>query len=197
MGLMVILAIIFSLTAIKQICDLKEQNIRLMKQLAFERQKDAALKLAVRDNIPAVKFIQQRFNSVETDLVEAEGKVDQPNTGWSINLSVLWTSPIITPCDMARLSHILAEEIYAHQEEMLEQTNSLNDINEVDMEEEIGNEEIAIANFLKSANIFEPNEYENKESSEENDLSEENDSSEENDFSEELTLNEFSLLNIN
>merc|ERR1739838_64794 len=154
MGLMVILAIIFSLTAIKQICDLKEQNIRLMKQLAFERQKDAALKLAVRDNIPASKFIQQRFNSVETGLMEAEGKLDQPNSGWSINLSVLWTSPIITPCDMARLSHILAEEIYAHQEEMLEQTNSLNDINEVDMEEEI-----AIANFLKSANIFEPNEY--------------------------------------
>jgi hypothetical protein len=37
--LMVILSIIFTVSAVKQICDLKEQNIRLMQQLAFERQK--------------------------------------------------------------------------------------------------------------------------------------------------------------
>eukprot|EP00092_Neocalanus_flemingeri_P020066 GFUD01021727.1.p1 GENE.GFUD01021727.1~~GFUD01021727.1.p1 ORF type:complete len:257 (+),score=99.35 GFUD01021727.1:179-949(+) len=121
--LLVILAIFFTLTTVKQICDLKEQNFRLMQQLAFERQKDAALKLAVRDNIPENKFIQHSFNSVEAGLVEAEGKLDQPSSTWSINLSVLWTSPSITPCDMARLSHILAEEIYAHQEERLNQIN--------------------------------------------------------------------------
>eukprot|EP00092_Neocalanus_flemingeri_P093812 GFUD01119261.1.p1 GENE.GFUD01119261.1~~GFUD01119261.1.p1 ORF type:complete len:276 (-),score=106.04 GFUD01119261.1:119-889(-) len=122
-SLLVILAIFFTLTTVKQICDLKEQNFRLMQQLAFERQKDAALKLAVRDNIPENKFIQHSFNSVEISLVEAEGKLDQPSSTWSINLSVLWTSPMITPCDMARLSHILAEEIYAHQEERLNQIN--------------------------------------------------------------------------
>lgn len=57
---LVVFGILFSLSAVKKICDLKEQNISLMQQLAFERQKDAALKLAVRDNIPADKFIQHR-----------------------------------------------------------------------------------------------------------------------------------------
>merc|ERR1712215_59298 len=51
--------------------------------------------------------------------VEEGGKVEEMETGWTINLSVLWTSPKITPCDMARLSHMLAKEIYAHREEHL------------------------------------------------------------------------------
>ena len=37
--LLVILSIIFTLSAVKQICDLKEQNLSLMQQLAYERQK--------------------------------------------------------------------------------------------------------------------------------------------------------------
>ena len=37
--LLVILAIIFTVSAVKQICDLKEQNLSLLQQLAFERQK--------------------------------------------------------------------------------------------------------------------------------------------------------------
>jgi len=113
--LLVILSIIFTLSAVKQICDLKEQNLSLMQQLAYERQKDAALKFAVRDNIPADRFIQHRFNSAEAGQVEAEGRVEQPSSTWSINLSVLWTSPTITPCDMARLSHVLVQEIYEMQ----------------------------------------------------------------------------------
>jgi len=111
--LLVILSIIFTLSAVKQICDLKEQNLSLMQQLAYERQKDAALKFAVRDNIPADRFMQHRFNSAEAGQVEAEGRVEQPSSTWSINLSVLWTSPTITPCDMARLSQVLMQEIYA------------------------------------------------------------------------------------
>merc|ERR1711892_1592595 len=103
----------FTIVAVKQICDLKEQNLSLMQQLAYERQKDAALKFAVRDNIPADRFMQHRFNSAEAGQVEAEGRVEQPSSTWSINLSVLWTSPTITPCDMARLSHVLVQEIYA------------------------------------------------------------------------------------
>merc|ERR1712112_799627 len=95
--LLVILSIIFAVSALKQICDLREQNLSLMQQLAFERQKDAALKLAVR--------------------VEAEGKIEQPRSTWSINLSVLWTSPTITPCEMSRLAQVLAREIYQVQEE--------------------------------------------------------------------------------
>eukprot|EP00092_Neocalanus_flemingeri_P076570 GFUD01094990.1.p1 GENE.GFUD01094990.1~~GFUD01094990.1.p1 ORF type:complete len:304 (+),score=116.61 GFUD01094990.1:121-912(+) len=169
--LLVLLAIIFTLTTVKQICDLKEQNLRLMQQLAFERQKDAALKLAVRDNIPENKFIQHRFNSVEAGVVEAEGKLDPPRSTWSINLSVLWTSPLITPCDMARLSHILAEEIYAHQEERLNQMNPWSDVNEIEAETE------------------ETNEYASKDGGV-------SDSSEEWDSSEELTEDEFSVLKV-
>eukprot|EP00092_Neocalanus_flemingeri_P032959 GFUD01035841.1.p1 GENE.GFUD01035841.1~~GFUD01035841.1.p1 ORF type:complete len:277 (+),score=96.25 GFUD01035841.1:25-831(+) len=168
--LLVILAIFFTLTTVKQICDLKEQNFRLMQQLVFERQKDAALKLAVRDNIPENKFIQHRFNSVEAGLVEAEGKLDQPSSTWSINLSVLWTSPMITPCDMARLSHILAEEIYAHQEERMNQMNPWSDVNDFSTETE------------------ETNEYGNTD-----DFSD----SEEGSSSEELPADEFSFMQFN
>merc|ERR1712002_735360 len=115
--LLVILSIIFAVSALKQICDLREQNLSLMQQLAFERQKDAALKFAVRDNIPADKFMQHRFSSAETEKVEAEGKLKEPRSSWSINLSVLWTSPSITPCDMSRLAQVLAQEIYQVQED--------------------------------------------------------------------------------
>jgi len=163
--LLVIMAIIFTLTTVKQICDLKEQNIRLIQQLALERQKDAALKLAVRDNIPANKFIQHRFNSVEAGLVEAEGKLDQPNSSWTINLSVLWTSPIITPCDMARLSHILAEEIYAHQED-LDQKRSWSDETEAD-EKDIKKELLTLASALDAETVISEMSSEEWDSSEE------------------------------
>eukprot|EP00092_Neocalanus_flemingeri_P012768 GFUD01013759.1.p1 GENE.GFUD01013759.1~~GFUD01013759.1.p1 ORF type:complete len:289 (+),score=100.11 GFUD01013759.1:69-869(+) len=187
--LLVILAIFFTLTTVKQICDLKEQNFRLMQQLVFERQKDAALKLAVRDNIPENKFIQHRFNSVEASLVEAEGKLDQPSSTWSINLSVLWTSPMITPCDMARLSHILAEEIYAHQEERTNQMNPWSDENEIEAEEIIGiKKDLGLPSLFKTE-TEETNEYRNKDSF--------IDSSEEWNSSEELTADESSFLQIN
>merc|ERR1712098_755706 len=62
-------------------------------------------------------FMQHRFNSEEAAKVEAEGIVEEPRSTWSINLSVLWTSPTITPCDMSRLARVLAEEIYQVQEE--------------------------------------------------------------------------------
>jgi len=115
--LLVILSFIFAVSALKQICDLREQNISLMQQLAYERQKDAALKLAVRDNIPEDRFMQHRFKSEEAEKVKAEGIVEEPKSSWSINISVLWTSPTITPCDMSRLARVLAEEIYQVQEE--------------------------------------------------------------------------------
>merc|ERR1711970_381908 len=114
---LVILSIIFAVSALKQICDLREQNLSLMQQLAYERRKDAALKFAVRDNIPADKFMQHRFSSAENEKVEAEGNLEEPRSSWSINLSVLWTSPSITPCDMSRLAQVLAQEIYQVQEE--------------------------------------------------------------------------------
>merc|ERR1739844_526626 len=164
-----ILALVFTLTSVKKICDLKEQNARLIQQLALERQKDAALKLAIRDNIPEKRFIQHRFNSKEVNEVEFETNLDEPKSSWSINLSVLWTSPKITPCDMVLLSHILAEEIYSNQNKQLKQRKSWNE--ETAVEEQIVKDDKSdIMNFLNDGlmeNTF------SAESSEENESSEE------------------------
>merc|ERR1711872_201840 len=149
--LLVILSFIFAVSALKQICDLREQNLSLMQQLAYERQKDAALKLAVRDNIPENRFMQHRFNSEEAEKVEAEGIVEEPRSTWSINLSVLWTSPTITPCDMSRLARVLAEEIYQVQEENGKKWNE-------ETQEELGNDESGLSwsgENEKSKNLFE------------------------------------------
>jgi len=131
---LVILSVIFALSALKQICDLREQNLSLIQQLIFERQKDAALKLAVRENVPEDKFLLHMFSPAEAGRVEAEGKVDQPRSTWSINLSVLWTSPTITPCDMSRLAQVLAREIYQVQEKQ-EQTLGQDKTEEENMKE--------------------------------------------------------------
>jgi len=146
---LIILALIFTLTSVKKICDLKEQNVRLIQQLALERQKDAALKLAVRDNIPQTRFIQHRFNPKEVNEVEYETHLDEPKSSWSINLSVLWTSPKITPCDMVLLSHILAEEIYSHQDEQMKQRKSWNEESDAAAEEQIVKDDVSkLLNFL-------------------------------------------------
>ena len=125
-------------------------------------------------------FLGHKFNSAESEQVEAEGKVEQPPSTWSINLSVLWTSPRITPCDMASLSHILAEEIYAVQKEHIKSLNTWSDVNE--------NEAMTQEDSAEASE--EQMEYENNnkvsESSEEMDSSEELASSEELDSSEEL-----------
>lgn len=111
---LVLLSIVFATFTIKTICDLKEENLMLMKELAFEKQKDSVLQLAVRNNIPSSKFLGHQFTAKETAIVEKNGrKWLQPKTSsWTINLSVLWSSPDISTCDMHKLSHVLAEEIY-------------------------------------------------------------------------------------
>jgi len=117
-ALLMLLAVLFSFITIKEICDLKQENLELLKMLALEKQKDAALKLAVRDHIPSERFLSHSFSSEDVALVEAEGTrahIQTKPAGWSIKLSVLWSSPTITPCDMARLSHMLADEIYSRQ----------------------------------------------------------------------------------
>merc|ERR1711953_990045 len=103
------------LATVKRLCDYKEQNLRLRQELALERQKDAVLKEAVRSNVPEAKFgLLSRVPAWDID-VEVPGEEETP--GWfSVNLMVLWSSPRITPCDMAQLSHLLAMEIYHHKE---------------------------------------------------------------------------------
>lgn len=110
---LLVLSIIFAILTVKMICDLKEENLLLMRKLAFERQKDTALKLAVRNNIPSSKFLSAEYTRAEISLVEQEGRVvATPGSRWTINLAVLWQSPEITPCDMSALSRQLAKEIY-------------------------------------------------------------------------------------
>lgn len=149
---LVLLSVIFAVLTVKTICDLKEENLRLWQQLALERQKDSALKLAVRDNIPSTRFLAHQFTAAEVALVEAEGTPDPaPGSSWTINLSVLWSSPGITPCDMHLLSHVLAEEIYSkgaaerealsearpwQEEEEREEEEALDNLVEEMMEEE-------------------------------------------------------------
>jgi len=111
--ILVLLSCLFAILTVKKICDLNEQNIWLRQQLSIERQKDSALKLAVRDNIPSARFLGHSFTQAEVELVEEEGRLQAlPTSTWTINLSVLWASPDITPCDMHKLSHVLADEIY-------------------------------------------------------------------------------------
>jgi len=122
--ILVLLSCLFAILTVKKICDLNEQNIWLRQQLSIERQKDSALKLAVRDNIPSARFLGHRFTKAEVELVEEESRLQPvPASTWTINLSVLWASPDITPCDMHQLSHVLADEIY-NRVEAREQLNA-------------------------------------------------------------------------
>ena len=41
-------------------------------------------------------------------------EVDEGRSWWSVNLSILWTPDTITKCDIMRLSHMLAHEIYGN-----------------------------------------------------------------------------------
>ena len=50
--------------------------------------------------------------------MESESQIALPNSSWSINLSVLWTSPTISRCKMGQLAHMLVEEIYVHKEDL-------------------------------------------------------------------------------
>merc|ERR1712192_327289 len=85
-----------------------------------------------------------------------------PVSSWTINLSVLWASPDITPCDMHKLSHVLADEIY-NRVEARERLAAAAAWVEVEEEEMGENEE---AEFLLSEWAdLEGEEYESSEES--------------------------------
>jgi len=164
--ILVLLSCLFAILTVKKICDLNEQNMWLRQQLSIERQKDSALKLAVRDNIPSARFLGHRFTQAEVELVEEESRLQAvPVSSWTINLSVLWASPDITPCDMHKLSHVLADEIYNRVEarERLAAAAAWQEEEEVEEEEMGENEE---AEFLLSEWAdMEGEEYESSEES--------------------------------
>merc|ERR1711872_1123979 len=123
--ILVLLSCLFAILTVKKICDLNEQNLYLRQQLALERQKDSALEMAVRDNIPSARFLGHRFTKAQVELLESKSQLPMPISSWTINLSILWASDEITPCDMHQLSHLLADEIYnkleAKEEEWMEE----------------------------------------------------------------------------
>jgi len=134
--ILVLLSCLFAILTVKKICDLNEQNLFLRQQLALERQKDSALKMAVRDNIPSARFLGHRFTKAQVELLESESQLPVPVSSWTINLSILWASDEITPCDMHQLSHLLADEIYnkleAKEEEWLEEEEEEEEIRDPD-----------------------------------------------------------------
>jgi len=121
---LVFLSILFAIVSVKKICDLKEENLRLLQQLALERQKDSVLKLAVRDNISPSRFLGHQFTDAEVAEVTEPSQPETQPASWSINLLVLWSSPEVSVCDMRRLSNILAQEIYSKGAEEQEETRS-------------------------------------------------------------------------
>jgi len=168
--ILVLLSCLFAVLTVKKICDLNEQNMWLRQQLSIERQKDSALKLAVRDNIPSARFLGHRFTKAEVELVEEESRVQAvPVSTWTINLSVLWASPDITPCDMHKLSHVLADEIYNRVEAREQLAAAAAWQEEEEEEEEMEEEEMGEneqAEFLLSEWAdLEGEEYESSEES--------------------------------
>lgn len=140
---LVFLSILFAIVSVKKVCDLKEENLRLLQQLAIERQKDSVLKLAVRDNISPTRFLGHQFTDAEVAEVTGQSKLEAQPGSWTINLMVLWSSPEVSVCDMRKLSHILAQEIYSkgteEQEEAripwMELAENTNEENEPESEE--------------------------------------------------------------
>jgi len=154
--ILVLLSCLFAILTVKKICDLNEQNIWLRQQLSIERQKDSALKLAVRDNIPSARFLGHSFTQAEVELVEQEGRLEAlPTSTWTINLSVLWASPDITPCDMHKLSHVLADEIYNRVEAREAWKDEEKELEEESSEEEYDEEE----EYEEEEEISEEEEY--------------------------------------
>merc|ERR1719348_736834 len=181
--ILVLLSCLFAILTVKKICDLNEQNIWLRQQLAIERQKDSALKLAVRDNIPFARFLGHRFTKAEVELVEKESRLQPlPASTWTINLSVLWASPDITPCDMHQLSHVLADEIY-NRVEAREQLAAAWEEKEEEEEEmkENGQAEFLLREWadLKGEEYGSSEESSNEEYDEEADIPEEEEDEEE------------------
>ena len=114
--------------------------------------------------MPMCRFLGHRFTQAEVELVEEESRLQAvPVSSWTINLSVLWASPDITPCDMHKLSHVLADEIY-NRVEARERLAAAWQEEEVEEEEMGENEE---AEFLLSewADDLEGEEYESSEES--------------------------------
>jgi len=97
-----------SFCLLKQMCSLKEENARLRG----EHQRYLYLKQMIKAQVPEDMFIHNMPRSVS--VIETEEDVE--TSWWSVNLSILWTPDSITRCDIYKLAHRLAIEIYGNMD---------------------------------------------------------------------------------
>jgi len=99
-----------SFCLLKRMCDLKTENARLRA----EHQRYQYLKEVIRAQVPEDRFIHNVPRSVSIIETEEIQEADEGRSWWSVNLSILWSPDSITKCDIIRLSHMLAHEIYGN-----------------------------------------------------------------------------------
>lgn len=87
----------------------------LRRQLELESQKDAILKQVVMDAAVSEETFMRTGFKMNNDLnVIYTAPIQDPSNLLDINLSLLWSSPEITRCDMAMVARMLFQEIYKH-----------------------------------------------------------------------------------
>jgi len=113
--------LVSSFCLLKQVCNLKQENIFLRRQLELEAQKDAILKQVVMDAaVTEQMFLRTGYNMNKELNVIYSAPVKDPSNWLDINLSLLWTSPEITHCDMANVARMLFQEMYKHGQQIYE-----------------------------------------------------------------------------
>ena len=117
------------------------------------------------------RFLGHQFTKAEMQLVEQESRLEAiPVSTWTINLSVLWASPDITPCDMHQLSHVLADEIYNRVEARDQLNHAWQEEEEMEEEKEENDAVEILINDLKEYGSSEENSNEEYDEEEINDL---------------------------
>ena len=102
----------------KQVCDLRAENLRLNTMLELETQKDAVLKQVVKESVPEQMFMRSGQQVKSMDVV-ISAPVKEPGNWIDVDLTLLWSSPRITHCDMRSVVRMLFSEIYRHGEEVI------------------------------------------------------------------------------
>ena len=112
--------LVSSFCLLKQVCDLKQENLMLRRQLELESQKDAILKQVVMDAAVSEQSFMRtgaRMNTRDLNVIYS-APIQEPSNWLDINVSLLWSSPEITRCDMAMVARMLFQEIYKHGQQV-------------------------------------------------------------------------------
>ena len=110
--------LVSSFSLMKQVCDLRAENLRLNTMLELETQKDAVLKQVVKESVPEQMFMRSGQQVKSMDVV-ISAPVKEPGNWIDVDLTLLWSSPRISHCDMRSVVRMLFSEIYRHGEEVI------------------------------------------------------------------------------